>query len=333
MLVAAIAARAGVTKAKFGFQKDTVLTSTRGMGAMVPAPTGIPVLNARQATQSSVALGGTTLAGTAIEGTANQTPAGLHPPGPLPIGTKLPTPVNADKLEFYLQGYPQDKIQYLVNGFRFGFPLGFKGERTGQNCKNSKSAMLHPDIVSQKLQKEIAAGRIAGPFDSKPFQNIHLSPLGLVPKKNGDFRLIHNLSFSENQGVSSINEGIPREMAQVKYAGVDDAVRCLKSLGTGAYMVKVDILQAFRQLPVAPRDYPLLGFTWGGKFYYDKCLVMGASSSCKSFEALSTALEWIMLNKLAVPCCVHCLDDFWTAHTSKKNVSDCCLSFWLCVRS
>lgn len=220
-------------------------------------------------------------------------------------------------LQHYLAGYPQHKVDYLVSGFKFGFNLGFEGSRIGQNCQNSKSARLHPEVVTQKLQKELDLGRIAGPFTEKPFTNLHLNPLGLVPKKDGDFRLIHNLSYADSDASSSINEGIPRENATVQYAGVDDAVRGLKALGRHSFMAKVDILQAFRQLPIRPVDYPLLGFRWNGKFFYDRCLPMGASSSCLTFECLSTALEWIMLNKLGVSCCVHCLDDFWICERSK----------------
>ena len=52
------------------------------------------------------------------------------------------------------------------------------------------------NIVQQKLNKEKAKHRIAGPFVSDPFPNMVYSPLGPVPKKEqGEFRLIHDLSF------------------------------------------------------------------------------------------------------------------------------------------
>jgi hypothetical protein len=38
-------------------------------------------------------------------------------------------------------------------------------------------------------------GRIAGPFSVPLFPTLRVSPIGLVPKKNGDFRMIHNLSY------------------------------------------------------------------------------------------------------------------------------------------
>ena len=58
---------------------------------------------------------------------------------------------------------------------------------------------------SDKLIQEVKAGRIAGPFDTPPFNIFCASPLGVVPKKiPGEFRLIHHLSFP--RGVS-VNDG------------------------------------------------------------------------------------------------------------------------------
>lgn len=76
-------------------------------------------------------------------------------------------------------------------------------------------------------------------------------------------------------------------------------------------MAKSDIKDAFRIIPVSPGDYHLLGFTWQGQFYYERCLPMGASSSCQIFEQLSRALQWVMLNKLKAAGMSHIFDDFF----------------------
>jgi hypothetical protein len=62
-------------------------------------------------------------------------------------------------------------------------------------------------------------------------------------------------------------------------------------------MAKCDIEDAFRLVPIHPTDYHLLGFTWNNLYYYDRCLPMGASSSCQIFESFSSSLHWIMENK------------------------------------
>ena len=57
-------------------------------------------------------------------------------------------------------------------------------------------ALDNPEAVDAKLQKELEVHRLAGPFQSPPLSPFLISPLGLVPKKvQGEFRLIHHLSF------------------------------------------------------------------------------------------------------------------------------------------
>ena len=150
--------------------------------------------------------------------------------------------------------------------------------------------------------------RIAGPFDFPPLANLRVSPLGVIPKKTpGEFRMIHHLSYPK--GVS-INDSIPPEFSSVKYASVDDAINLIQRQGKGCAMAKTNVRSAFRIVPVHPSDYPLLGFQWKEKWYYDKTLPMGCSSSCQIFEDLSTAMECVAKNKLQIPNIIHILDDF-----------------------
>ena len=48
--------------------------------------------------------------------------------------------------------------------------------------KNLKSVTQCPDIAKQKKnEKEISAGRVAGPFDYLPLINLLVSQVGIVP--------------------------------------------------------------------------------------------------------------------------------------------------------
>jgi hypothetical protein len=97
-------------------------------------------------------------------------------------------------------------------------------------------ALAHQNIVTQKLSKELVAGRIAGPFHVMPFHPFRVSPLGLVPKKSpGEFRLIHHLSFPRGL---SVNDGIGSEDTSVHYATVADAICLIKSMGRAVLLRK-----------------------------------------------------------------------------------------------
>jgi len=222
--------------------------------------------------------------------------------------TTLPTPVNPVKLSVYLKNYDLRLRNYLIDGFVSGFSISSFSVTPLQPSNNLHSAYQHPQIVSQKLHKETSLGRIAGPYSEPPLTNMVFSPLGLQPKKApGQFRVIHHLSFPKGR---SINDGIPRDCATVKYATVGQAIKHILSFGTGCYLAKTDIKSAFRIIPVNPADYHLLGFHWEKEYYYDRCLPMGCSSSCAIFEAFSTALEWIISNQILNVSVLHILDDF-----------------------
>ena len=85
-------------------------------------------------------------------------------------------------------------------------------------------------------------------------------------------------------------------------------------------MAKTDIKSAFRILPINPQDYHLLGIKWSGQ-YYDKCMPMGCSSSCKTFETFSTAVEWTAQDKLGIANHIHLLEDFLLIQTTESQCS------------
>lgn len=70
-----------------------------------------------------------------------------------------------------------------MEGFKFVFDVGYKGTLSPKMIDNLVSAKAKPDIVNEKIKKELEAKRFVGPFDLKPFRVMQLSPLGLVEKK------------------------------------------------------------------------------------------------------------------------------------------------------
>ena len=123
---------------------------------------------------------------------------------------------------------------------------------------------------------------VAGPFSAPPFDNVVVSPLGIVPKKApNEFRLMQHLSYPHE---NSVNSGIPVDFSSVRYASIQDTIVFVKRLGVGCYLAKTDIKSAFRIIPIHPEDYPLLGMKWRGNYYFDRCLPIGCRSSCAIFE-------------------------------------------------
>ena len=100
--------------------------------------------------------------------------------------------------------YAEDKKCELLHGLTHGFRLHYEGPDRQRTSINHKSARDNIDIVKLKLDKELAAGRIAGPFDKAPFQNFQIPSLGLAPKKApGQIRIIHDLSYPKGDSINS----------------------------------------------------------------------------------------------------------------------------------
>ena len=63
-------------------------------------------------------------------------------------------------------------------------------------CTNLKSVLENPQTALEKIMKEVELGRVAGPFSSieeTGLESLIISPIGLVPKSSGGFRVIHHL--------------------------------------------------------------------------------------------------------------------------------------------
>ena len=122
------------------------------------------------------------------------------------------TPVQLTTLLRLLDGYPNRKAaDTLRRGFTARFSLVFSGLRVARDAPNLQFVKQAPTLALGKLTKEVELGRMAGPFSTKPIENLRISPVGLVPIKaeRGTFRLIHHLSYPDSD---SVNSGIDRQL-------------------------------------------------------------------------------------------------------------------------
>ena len=115
--------------------------------------------------------------------------------------------------------------------------------------RNHPSCIANPTVVDLHIARELAAGRLVGPLPSRLREQVHTSPLGLVPKGHvaGQWRLIVDLSSPMS---SSINDGIAKDLCSVRYASMDKAFDLKRALGPGTKLVKMDLKEAYRVIPM-----------------------------------------------------------------------------------
>ena len=147
----------------------------------------------------------------------------------------------------------QHLASFLKREIQYSFAIGFDCSSPLQSAPtNMSSVQEHPEIVSQYIAVEVAAGRL------RPVPAKLLSPIGLIPKKNraDAFRMIVDLSSPEGQ---SVNDRIASKACSFYYSSVADA----------ALTAKLDLKTAYQMVPVHPEDSPLLGIQWNGESYID----------------------------------------------------------------
>ena len=245
---------------------------------------------------------GITLASSVLnQSDSSFTPPLLSPPS---------TPIVIPNLSTELENHPNQKFASdLLHDLQWGCRLGYTGPRAPRVTPNLKSASLHPQAVSDALAKEVSRGHTAGPFQEPPIQNLQCSPQGVVPKKDGTWRIIMDLSSPHG---SSVNDFISKDTYTLHYATFDEALALVAQHGQNALMAKLDIKHTFRLCPVHPADLELLGIHWEGQYYIDLRLPFGLRSSPYLFNRLADAFEWILKNNYTITDLMHYLDDYFT---------------------
>ena len=227
------------------------------------------------------------------------------------------SPLRVEAWSQELAGHPDRYyVTYLLEGMAKGFRIGFNRRCSLHPC-SANMPTQNPSVILDYLQREVQLGRTSRHGIRSP--NIHLSPLGAIPKKHkpGKWQLIVDLSSPAG---ASVNDGISTEWSSVSYVSIDHLLALVLTTGKGALLVKADIKEAYRMLPIHPEDQALLGVQWEGIIYTDQALPFGLRSAPKIFSAVADALQWIVRKK-GVKNLLHYLDDFIFVSDSLEEAS------------
>ena len=171
-----------------------------------------------------------------------------------PASQLVPTPIHALRFNQLLQGYEPNWRKYLVRGLTQGFPLEinfgaqFQSKDTPPLRYNHQSLYRHIQPIREKINKELDAGRVEGPYDVIPYDNYHISPLAAQEKKTpGEYRILHDLSWPKG---ASVNDEIPKNAGKCTYQSMDAIIDSLVELGPNTNLTVIDIEHAYKVLPV-----------------------------------------------------------------------------------
>ena len=204
----------------------------------------------------------------------------------------------------------------VVDFLTYGWPINYTSStRPVSSSHNHPSALNFDSHVQAYIDTELSYNAIAGPFQYPPFADDFVcSPLQTVPKRGSSTRrVVMDLSFPPG---SSVNHGIPPgtylgDQFKLYLPGIDRLVEFILAKGHNCLVFKKDLRRAYRQLPVDPKDYSLLGFCYQGKFYFDTCCPFGLRSSAMICQHTTKAVVHIF-NEQGFSADVY-LNDFYGA--------------------
>ena len=222
-----------------------------------------------------------------------------------------PSPLRREAWRRLLSSYPGNLPLLLDGILTFGARLGYEGPEQFILSRNLPIELPDHDVLDKKAAADLAAGLIAPITPKHPCM---VSPLGVVPKGDGGRRRIHHLSYPEGE---SVNDLIPAEYASITYVTFDAIVADVLQAGRGCTIIKRDIRDAFRMVPVATNDRWLLGFGWKGVFYTECALPFGLCTAPFLFNLFAEGLHWILLSH-GWRRLHHYLDDFISIFSSAE---------------
>ena len=117
-----------------------------------------------------------------------QRPEGSGPQGSSKEWADIITPIHKNFWEHELTTYPDKKFaSWIVGGINRGFRIGFSSNGLVlQSAKcNMISAGEHPQVILNYIRDEVTSQdlQLVGPAWSPKLPQVHLSPLGVIPKK------------------------------------------------------------------------------------------------------------------------------------------------------
>ncbi|KAE8269259.1 hypothetical protein A4X09_0g3087 [Tilletia walkeri] len=213
-------------------------------------------------------------------------------------------PLNPDGFDRVLRSLNlMDDYGDLVEGFRGGFDFGIPPIQETRTPPNQISATENMEVLDQIAAKELEKGRWAGPYSREeiekeigPFQS---SPMGLIPKPNGDWRLVQDLSYPRNGSYLSINSYIVADEYLTTWDDVTTVFVVLLELSRKVQGATFDAMEAFRGILALASQLPgLILQLREGVLYYDFFLPFGLASATGVWGRVADCVKAIITTKL-----------------------------------
>lgn len=142
------------------------------------------------------------------------------------------------------------QLDLAVDAMERGVNIAYNGPYSTRVARNMTRTVAEEAAMRDAIDKEVAAGRMSGYFDSPPFPVYRVIPLGTVPKKNtNELRPVDNYSVFKRYGINALSDDVV-----VPSRRLDHAVEAMLKAGPDVHFAKWDIDKAYQVNAVRQQD-------------------------------------------------------------------------------
>lgn len=217
----------------------------------------------------------------------------------------MKTPIDVDRLELEISKakpsltcHQVRRAKQCISDLRTGTSAFQKAPLPPVFVKNVPSALKYGEHMTDAIVTWLKEDFAAGPFSEPPLSNFRVNPLmGL--EQNGKVRPI--LNVSELAGRSFNDNVCDLRLEKVYMSSALDFSQGLLKAGKNAIFSKFDLQNAYKNVPAKNEDLHLQGFSWLGKFFFEKKQIFCAKTAVSNFDIFGHTILDIVLSHCNIP--------------------------------
>ena len=197
--------------------------------------------------------------------------------------------------------------------------------RQGTTGRNSKSVNQYGARLVDSLQQWLTDDLACGPLTREEVEehwklsDISVNPMSIRLKPNGKARIIVDMSHPHTKKADkknpnipkSVNSGIDKANFPASMADTRDVLALLHWVGRTGVFCKADWNSAYKHIHVRPEDLCLQFLQLGGRYFLERALVFGCTSSPGIYDRQAKVIIILAILLAGVPekNKLQCLDD------------------------
>lgn len=158
--------------------------------------------------------------------------------------------------------------------------------------KNAKNCYVYGAATTDTIVTWVKNDFASGPFSSPPLPGFRVNCLMAIPQGQKirpvlNASLPENLSLNSNVNLQKLEKVVMCSARCFSYSVVD--------AGNFAWMTKLDMRDAYKNVPAKQTDLRLQGFSWLGKFFVENRQIFGARTAVANFDVMGSSVLDIVL--------------------------------------